>query len=202
MDKKEASETEEAPSETEEALKENFEDKTTEIETSVAETPNEESVLIEDLEVISETRVLKENEVIVSSYDEFHAYVTNRGNGIYDTYIMNDDFVITKALTVPSGYSFILDGKDPVTNENHSLTKTANDDFFNLAIKARDNKETTMYFKNMTITSNGKYGLMYSSYENSTFIYENVDFYGTTLAQNTKGTSILHNVTKNDGITI
>ncbi|CAM4279667.1 hypothetical protein [Erysipelothrix aquatica] len=182
------------PSETEEALKENFEDKTTEIEISVAETPNEESVLIEDLEVTSETRVLKENEVIVSSYDEFHAYVTNRGNGIYDTYIMNDDFLITKALTVPSGYSFILDGKDPVTNENHSLTAPANDDFFNLAIKARDNKETTMHFKNMTITSNGKYGLMYSSYENTTFIYENVNFYGTTLAQNTKGTSILHNV--------
>lgn len=187
VDKKETNETEEA-------LKENLEDQTTEIETSVAETPDEESVLIEDSEVTSETRVLKENEVIVSSYDEFHAYVTNRGYGIYDTYIMNDDFVITKALTVPSGYSFILDGKDPVTNENHSLTAPANDDFFNLAIKARDNKETTMHFKNMTITSNGKYGLMYSSYENTTFIYENVNFYGTTLAQNTKGTSILHNV--------
>ena len=179
---------------TEEELKKNLEDKTTKIETSEAEAPNEESVLIEDSEVTPETRVLKENEVIVSSYDEFHAYVTNRGQGKYDTYYMSSDFEITKALTVPSGYSFILDGKDPVTNENHSLTAPTNDDFFNLSIKARDNKETTMHFKNLTILSSGKYGLMYSSYENTTFIYENIDFYGTTLAHNTKGTSILHNV--------
>ncbi len=194
VDKKEPSETEEAPSETEEALKENFEDKTTEIETSVAETPNEESVLIEDLEVISETRVLKENEVIVSSYDEFHAYVINRGYGKYDTYIMTEDFMITKTLIVPSGYSFILDGRDPVTGENHALSVVDNEDYFKYAIKSSDNTSVTMHFKNMNISSNSKYGLMYSNYTSTTFIYENITFFGSTLSQNNNGIMILKNV--------
>ena len=181
--------------EIEEEVTENTETKTKEVEMSVEEAPHEASSITEKLEVPHETRVLQENEIVVDSFEEFYTYVSNRGYGIYDTYIMGNDFVITKALMVPSGYSFILDGKDLETGQNHNLTAPANEDFFNLSIKARDNKDITMHFKNMTITSNGKYGLMYSSYENTTFIYENIDFYGTTLAQNTKGTSILHNST-------
>lgn len=142
-----------------------------------------------------EVLTLKENEVVVNSFDELYTLVTNRGNGVYDTYYMSQDFVVSKSLTVPEGYSFVLDGRDPVTGEYHSLTARENDDFFTYAFKAKNATPTTMHFRNMNISTYNKYGLMYSGYDNTTFIYENVSFTGTTLVHNLKGKVVLNNFT-------
>lgn len=135
---------------------------------------------------------LAANEAVVTNFDELQKAISE-DNGI-DTIYLGADVELSAGIKVPvSKKSLTLSGKDPVTNEIHTLTETMSSSVLQSSVITIDSnsgtKETTL--KDMKILGKNYYGTIsvLSAAKDVVQNYENIDYQGPQLVYNLNGTT-------------
>lgn len=132
--------------------------------------------------------VLEQNEALVKEYTELKAAIQN--NNITKIYF-GADINLSSGIQIPAGRTpFIISGKDPETNEIHTLTETGSSTSTSGTIYLTTNSSTKQVtMQDMTIIGKNYYGTVYisSTAKGVNVTYDNVNYRGPQLIWNTAG---------------
>lgn len=144
-------------------------------------------------DVNADGATLAANEAVVTTFDELKKAITE-DNGI-DTVYLGADIPLSSGIKIPDvKKTFTLSGKDPVTNEIHTLTETmASSGAQSTVITVDTNngaKETTL--KDINVIGKNYYGTIsvLGAAKNVVQNYENINYQGPQLIYNLNGTAV------------
>ncbi|PZG54708.1 hypothetical protein C1909_00735 [Listeria ivanovii] len=140
----------------------------------------------------TESAQLASNEAVVTTFDELKKAISE-DNGI-DTVYLGADISLSGGIKIAdSKKSFTLSGKDPVTNEIHTLTETMSSSILQSSVITVNSnsgtKETTLI--DINVFGKNYYGTIsvLSAAKNVVQNYENVNYQGPQLIYNLNGTA-------------
>ncbi|QIK70727.1 hypothetical protein G7062_10645 [Erysipelothrix sp. HDW6C] len=171
------------------ALAENPNDPTATPEDSSSDTTIEEDVLqVAPFELSS-------NEVIVTTFSELKSLIESSGNGNYTTYYLGADIDgLSGGIVIPSGYSFTIDGTNPLTGIRHTYNEFNSSTTGN-TIRHSTSAPVTFTLRNMDIKGQNNHGTIYitGGTANTVLIYDNISYHGPRITENANGRAIYRN---------
>ncbi|EFR97943.1 putative secreted protein, partial [Listeria ivanovii FSL F6-596] len=141
----------------------------------------------------TENATLAANEAVVTTFDELKKAISEN-NGI-DTVYLGADIPLSSGIKIPDAKkTFTLSGKNPVTNEIHTLTETMASAGAQSSVITVDTnngaKETTL--KDINIIGKNYYGTIsvLGAAKNVVQNYENIHYQGPQLIYNLNGVAV------------
>lgn len=140
---------------------------------------------------VPEPRILSDTEIIIFTRDQLAHFLENPESE-YRTFYLGGDIAWETVIKFNYSYDFEINGIDPRTGEEHSITSKVVAQNIQITTHTDIESDVTITFKNIVINTPTYDGIVYST-RNTTVIFDNVDFTGTTLARVISGNVILRN---------
>lgn len=136
-------------------------------------------------------KAISSNAMIVTSFAQLKSAIEAGGmvNGQKKTiFYLGSDIVGTKGgITIPNGYSFSLDGKNPNTQVIHTFYEYGGTTESDTIRYTASGDQSTNFIRNVNIVGQNKSGFFTSKYANVTFELSFVDYTGPKVATLPKG---------------
>ncbi|MEG0727363.1 MAG: hypothetical protein RR422_06980, partial [Erysipelothrix sp.] len=135
--------------------------------------------------------------MVVTSFGQLRDAIQASGmvNGQQKTiYYLGSDIIGERnGIVIPSGYTFVLDGKDPNTQAIHTYYEYGGSTDSDTIRYSASTKQGTNNIRNIRFIGQNKSGFFSSRYADATFDFTNIDYKGPKIATIPNGVAVFRN---------